>query len=60
MFTVADPGPEGPKKIVFETAPPLFQGLDGRPPYLKIWIHHWFKLYRTALTPTSCRSYCTG
>ena len=56
MFTVADPGPEGPKKYVFETAPPpLSQGMDDCPPppsYLKVLIHHWFKLYRIALTPT--------
>ena len=37
MFTVAYPGPEGPKKYVFETAPPppLSQGLgDQAPPPL--------------------------
>ena len=33
MFTVADPGPEGPKKYDFETAPPpLSQGLGDRAP----------------------------
>ena len=33
--------PEGPKKIVLETALPLSQGLDDRPPpYLKVWIRH--------------------
>ena len=32
------------KKNVFETPPPLSQGLNDRapfPPYLKVWIRHW-------------------
>ena len=32
------------KKHVFETPPPLSQGLNDRapfPPYLKVWAHHW-------------------
>ena len=37
--------PEGPKKMFLETAAPLSQGLDDRPPlpppsYLKVWIRH--------------------
>ena len=33
--------PGGPKKIFLETAPPLSQGLDDRPPpYLKVRIRH--------------------
>ena len=55
MLTVVDPGPEGPKKFVFETPPPpsLSQGLDDWvPPHLKAWIRCWFKLYQIALAPT--------
>ena len=55
MLTVVDPGPEGPKKFVFETPPPpsLSQGLDDWvPPHLKAWIRRWFKLYQIALAPT--------
>ena len=60
LITVADRGetpqspyfqtklrPEGPKKIVSETAPPFFLRVwmtAPPPPYLKVWIWDWIKI----------------
>ena len=37
----------------FEAGPPLSQGLDDRPPppYLKVWIRHWYQYVANTIVP---------